>query len=821
MPEYQSSVYVWGSTARDALGCCPDNRHGVVRIQTSPRRLAECCSAILAGDGSSHAIRVVASFSGSGRERTTVITDKFESYSWGAGGAFRGGNHNAPRQTKSGGGSSRCTIERIRAENVTNIAHGTEHSCALTSRGEVYGWGTNAYGMLGVDPDNRPVGSSSSICDYNVRSRPWITSASFNVGARMRIANLNPRKLHLGGEEADVVAVACGEKHTCILRRDGSIITAGANDAGQLGVGSANREDGMIEETHYNGFRVIRRGVRKGIAASVAFKELSCGNNHCAAISSIDASLFTWGWGQSGRLGHGDEMQRDQPTYVEGLSELAPLATVACGSAHTLVATDDGDVYGFGWNAHGQVSGEAKDYNKVGPSSDICLLPVICLNQKGVVALSCGGFHSAAISQSGNVFMWGMNEDGQCGVGHEMPIKCPSMVTFQDTGLQRYAVSISCGRSHTVCVISNFLPLEVEALIDRLKKKSLPLDTPASNDILGDKREPNVNNQVIQTSEPDPLPVLAVTTTAMGDLQLDDSSTSLSHTSSLNDLCNANHEEPSPQKEGEILKDGVMTDESARRLIEMQKMNDEDHRSAAFMTRSRTLRQLALHAERLVEEKAKSEVEQKRMHSEDVLSREVRIHVDIGNGMKRPTKPTKKFSIVRDDLIDKAANRMKLIRERRVREAMAKKILPLVHRRPVKIKVHKVVPRVVIKDNEKNEAKLAGLDRRRELIKRRELRLKTKEDEERRAALLWEKLKDAEQQRQNQEQRQARLCLEELIKREENTKKMRLMKEMAELKRMEDDLNRNCRTRLPRFDENKENNCIFCSYSWWSKRALG
>ena len=43
----------------------------------------------------------------------------------------------------------------------------------------------------------------------------------------------------------------------------------------------------------------------------------------------------------------------------------------------------------------------------------------------------------------------GMNEDGQCGAGHEMPITCPSKVAFQDAGSERYAVSVSCGRSFT------------------------------------------------------------------------------------------------------------------------------------------------------------------------------------------------------------------------------------------------------------------------------------------------------------------------------------------------------------------------------------
>ena len=437
MREYQSSVYAWGSTADDALGCCPpDRRHrvgaAVLRVQHVPGRLAGCCSAILAGGGdgngddgddgrspssSAMIIRVVASGGGVG---TTAITDKFEAYSWG-GGMGRGGGAMATaakrggsvRGKKSEFSSSSCTMERIRApQDVTIVSHGTGHSCAVTSRGEIYGWGSNVHGTLGVNPDGKP-----SVADHGSRSRTQQNIAGVRNGGASRrgIAIPNPRKLDLGDlvgdDSSNVVTAVCGEKHTCILRRDGTILTAGANDAGQLGIGSAGHEDGPGEKGN-NGFRIIRSSVRGGIKTLVAFRELTCGNNHCAAISSCDASLYTWGWGQSGRLGTGDERGRDRPTHVEALTALAPLATVSCGSAHTLVSTVDGDVYGFGWNAHGQVvSGRAAakdDDEKDGASSsDVCLLPVPCLMQKGVVALSCGGFHTAAITQNGSLYLWG------------------------------------------------------------------------------------------------------------------------------------------------------------------------------------------------------------------------------------------------------------------------------------------------------------------------------------------------------------------------------------------------------------------------------
>ncbi len=362
--------------------------------------------------------------------------------------------------------------------------------------------------------------------------------------------------------------------------------------------------------------------------------------------------------------------------------------------------------------------------------------------------------------------------------------------------------------------MSNLFPLEVDALIiDRLKKKMLPLDVPAA---ISEHLEPTLNDLVIQSSEPDPLPVIAVAMAATSDLQLDDSSTIQSDTSSLDDLCNTNLEEPSPRKEEEILKNGLTTDESARRLIEMQKMNDEDHRSAAYMVHSRTLRQLAMHAERVTEERARSEVEQKCMHSEDVLSRKLLYQVK-----KSPTKPANEISSARDALILKATNRMRDIRERRMRETMAKKILPIVHRRPVAKKEIKEITHDFVEDKKMSDAELARLERREKLIRRRELRLNSKVEEERRAAVLREELKDAEQKRQKQLQREARLCLEELMKKEESAKKNRLLKEMAELKRMEDDLKRDCGSRSPRLDANKENNANFCDLDHWTKKLSG
>ena len=118
---------------------------------------------------------------------------------------------------------------------------------------------------------------------------------------------------------------------------------------------------------------------------------------------------------------------RSQPHFVEALASVGPFGVVACGSAHTLVATELGTVYGFGWNEHGQVHGQNCSYaldngdtmgghektsKNEGVSRDESglsdfLLPVVCLEKKGIVKLSCGLAHSAAISSNGNLYTWG------------------------------------------------------------------------------------------------------------------------------------------------------------------------------------------------------------------------------------------------------------------------------------------------------------------------------------------------------------------------------------------------------------------------------
>jgi len=81
---------------------------------------------------------------------------------------------------------------------------------------------------------------------------------------------------------------------------------------------------------------------------------VAAGTSHSAAIS-LHGSLYTWGIGNDGRLGHGNPgVQELLPKLVVSLVASA-VAEVSCGREHTMVRMADGRLLVFGKNARGQL----------------------------------------------------------------------------------------------------------------------------------------------------------------------------------------------------------------------------------------------------------------------------------------------------------------------------------------------------------------------------------------------------------------------------------------------------------------------------------
>ena len=75
-------------------------------------------------------------------------------------------------------------------------------------------------------------------------------------------------------------------------------------------------------------------------------KQVACGSGHTILLTK-DGTVKTFGRGDDGRLGHGDCGWKYVPRLVSALSSVH-VKMVTCGSYHTAAVTSSGQLYCWG-----------------------------------------------------------------------------------------------------------------------------------------------------------------------------------------------------------------------------------------------------------------------------------------------------------------------------------------------------------------------------------------------------------------------------------------------------------------------------------------
>ncbi|KAJ0247597.1 hypothetical protein HA466_0160360 [Hirschfeldia incana] len=154
--------------------------------------------------------------------------------------------------------------------------------------------------------------------------------------------------------------------------------------------------------------------------------QASAGWSHSAFVSD-SGCLFTCGNGSFGQLGHGDNMSLTSPAKVSYFVDKC-VKMVACGMRHSLVLFSGNQVCGFGSGKRGQI-GVSSDKTK----SVNLPCGVSGLEDVEVVRIAANGDHSAAISANGELFTWGR---GFCGSPDAQTPQClPSSHAFREVAL--------------------------------------------------------------------------------------------------------------------------------------------------------------------------------------------------------------------------------------------------------------------------------------------------------------------------------------------------------------------------------------------------
>ena len=118
------------------------------------------------------------------------------------------------------------------------------------------------------------------------------------------------------------------------------------------------------------------------------------------------------------------------------------------GSENTLVLDKMGEVWSAGSNECGQLG---RDCDEDEEDFSCILRRVTGLGSEPVAFIASGGGHSAALTESRQLFLWGLNHRGQRGTGVNTrgAVRCP-LGALLDTA--ESVAAVACGGSHTVAV---------------------------------------------------------------------------------------------------------------------------------------------------------------------------------------------------------------------------------------------------------------------------------------------------------------------------------------------------------------------------------
>lgn len=245
------------------------------------------------------------------------------------------------------------------------LAAGYQHSALIHYDRQLYLWGDNTYGQLGL-------------ADSDYQDTPTLLSLP-----------------------QPVTAVSLGAYHSLAVTEDGNVYAFGRNSFGQLGLGHANSQASPIRVT--------------GLPAIQA---VSAGAYHSLALAA-DGSVWAWGNNTQGQVGAvASDVIKGPDGTVLGQRCTKPVQVVdsgavmiAAGGNFSLILTTHGQVLAWGDNSKGQLGDGTVQAHAA---------PARILDLKDVTMIAAGYEHALAMTERDGVrelYAWGDHSLGQLGLG--------------------------------------------------------------------------------------------------------------------------------------------------------------------------------------------------------------------------------------------------------------------------------------------------------------------------------------------------------------------------------------------------------------------
>ena len=454
-----------------------------------------------------------------GSRHIAVIDDCGELYMYGDGddgqlgvgyvGNGDGGNAassgNAAMTNGYGGAPQRKVPHRVQANPwlsggcIEHTSCGRNCAAVITDSDQLYVWGENKYGQLGVGstttyytPQKVEITAGSDRDDDDTRERQSREDRNGRGDADSNVPSLASMLVM----PLPVVYVSCGASHMAAITGNYELYTWGESMFGALG----HIEGGDI---HLGGICATPRRVDALVGMRTVL--VSCGVYHTLAIvlddervrmynrmanaipdtaGGLGGCVYAWGDNSKCQIGMGKDRSankiRYRPTQVKDLIDV-PVVAIAAGQYHSVALSALGEVYTWGCADDGKLGHPAppaalpptanvKPKATSGGRNPISPNPAAAPIDPGVpnrveyfynqgirvVQIGCGLFHSAALgvgsgadAHNGKVYTWGLGIGGRLGLGGEKSAEEPTLVT----GLVDRAVrQVHCGDTWTAAI---------------------------------------------------------------------------------------------------------------------------------------------------------------------------------------------------------------------------------------------------------------------------------------------------------------------------------------------------------------------------------